>query len=446
MSSNSLVLVAGTNFAAKIFFEYGLIPPELGGAPDIVITAHGTNDLHIFRGAHRKRLETYEKFLTSVFGKPQGGQQQRTVPMIINVEDYVGNQPMEVSMPMESARMINVLADYYGFASLSYPSMIRHLIYGDTREEWFSPVEWYHGNDGGGGADSPAIPKQNHPGMGMHIATSWMLAYYMVHVTATYCSLETTWNVQDAYAYEATYEGSKIAERIPLRSKRGVKSVPDRRPREPPRGPPPMLTDELGMDQITQAWRENERKYAAATAVSDNKDSERTRCIFSWVSGLQTDPSWVEGQFRERIVNSRGWKLDNDHHKLGYVPTIPGDFMTLEFRNVTQPIREVLVFYMKSYGDRWEGSKLVLETGGRAVVSPSKEAGTLARSGGEVGEWEPLTKQEMVGNHRSTTSTTEVEQIALPREIPVGGGLQLHYEFVGLNGTTFKMQGLAICS
>lgn len=52
------------------------------------------------------------------------------------------------------------------------------LVYSDTNENWFSPHGWPE--------------RQLHPGMGMHIVSTWIFAYHFLHLTGTYCSLYPT--------------------------------------------------------------------------------------------------------------------------------------------------------------------------------------------------------------------------------------------------------------
>lgn len=45
------------------------------------------------------------------------------------------------------------------------------LVYSDTNENWFSPHGWPE--------------RQLHPGMGMHIVSTWIFAYHLLHLTGT---------------------------------------------------------------------------------------------------------------------------------------------------------------------------------------------------------------------------------------------------------------------
>ena len=50
-----------------------------------------------------------------------------------------------------------------------------------------------------------------------------------------------------------------------------------------------------------------------------------------------------------------------DHSKLGLVAEGANSKMTLEFHNATHPIRSVMIMAMKSYGDKWTNSHVLVQ-------------------------------------------------------------------------------------
>ena len=58
---------------------------------------------------------------------------------------------------------------------ISYADAVKDIVYTDTNEDWLSPCCWPN--------------RQIHPGMGMHIVTTWMMAYSLLHMATSYCSL-----------------------------------------------------------------------------------------------------------------------------------------------------------------------------------------------------------------------------------------------------------------
>ena len=120
--------------------------------------------------------------------------------------------------------------------------------------------------------------------------------------------------------------------------------------------------------------------------------------------------------------------MDEGNNKIGYMPSKVGDKMVLEFPNLLQPIQSINFFIMKSYGEKWQGSRVL------ASVSQKKHD-----SG-----WKVLSTLEMSGVHGKNTSEIYPETIVLPDPIGKQSTMRLSYELVG--GSTFKIMGLAVCS
>jgi hypothetical protein len=341
----------------------------------------------------------------------------------LHLDDYLGNEQREIASTMEFSQTVNTLAQYYGIATMSYANVVRQTVYGDTRESWFSPEGWWPTTD------TEVMEREIHPGMGMHISVVYVVAYNILNLATTYCSMESF----HAESANLEYNDSALALRIPL--KNWHTDVPGK-PHPPPRGLPPPLTPELRLDNVTQEWkalsaREDELLQAVdchAASYSHNK------CIFSWVSGLslqQNNKTWIEELFGVHQTGPTEWFLEDAGGKLGLVPSKVGDSTVLEFSNLKQPIGSITFFTMKSYGPKWEDSRLRVETSGRMRTQSSP--------------WEDLAAERFFeGIHSKNTSEMYTEKIALPDPIPVGGSLRLRYTLV--SGATFKIMGLAVCT
>jgi hypothetical protein len=90
---------------------------------------------------------------------------------------------------------------------------------------------------------------------------------------------------------------------------------------------------------------------------------------------------------------------------------------------------------MKSYGPKWQGSRLRVHTWLYNDSTDSNSNGI---------DWEELNVKEMVGFHDKNTSEMYTEAIELTKPIERGTSLRLGAELVG--GTMFKLMGLAVCS
>ena len=71
---------------------------------------------------------------------------RRTPPLLLYLDDYLGNEQNEVLTTMLSSQTIHLLSGYYGIGSMSYGDAVRDIVYGDTKEWWFS-ANWYEQTD-----------------------------------------------------------------------------------------------------------------------------------------------------------------------------------------------------------------------------------------------------------------------------------------------------------
>ena len=275
-----------------------------------------------------------------------------------------------------------------------------------------------------------SISHYNVDTTGMHIASAWILAYDFLTMATTYCSME---HFLEPKTFSKDYTSTKFAEMLPLVTGQfeGKFSTIPGKPMDPPNSLPPELTPSLNLEFISDTWRSELSKVESAAKSVSCDEAPQKRCIFSWVAGLcqqQDNVIWIEEAFKPYAKESNGWKVVNEGGKFGYMPSRVGDKMVLEFPNLSQPFRSVTFFFLKSYGEKWEGSKL-------SASVAEKGQGT---------DWKVLKALEMTGIHAKNTSETYPETMTLPHSIPAGSSAQVSYRLAG--GTTFKIQGLAVCS
>ena len=347
-----------------------------------------------------------------------------TPPLLLYFDDYLGNEQNEVLTTMISSQAIHLLSGYYGLGSISYADSVRDIVYSDNKE-W-----WYHANWFEKGTYERAV----HPHMGMHITSSWIVAFYFINLAATYCSLPVKSDGTVTLHAGNEHDNSKTM----------LKGGPERKPR----GLPPSLTTELSLEHITERWSKefqstshlwkNTTQCSAERKVADQGEKVEKPCMYSWVVGLERfldKPKALTGKLNPQITLNEGWIAADDNNKLGWVPSGNGSKFTMEWKSVTQSVRALTLMIMRSYGDKWEGSKLKVEIWSKEKLMAS---------------------DEIVGFHDKNTSETynikmQVGQISpkvqqpdvVVNEIPTGSDLRITFELVG--GTTFKISGMAIC-
>lgn len=406
------IAMGGTNTATGfVLWDSDFLPTEHKN-PDILINAYSTNDMHILTVMEAeasnttlrdKVMEMIQDFVRSVMKEAE------CAPLILHMDDYLGNEQREVLTTMHLSQAVQTLSSYYGFAAMSYANVVRDLVYGDTKEAWFSPGGWYEGD---------TMVREIHPGMGMHIVSSWVAAYTLLNLGLTYCTIEE-WDMEPATAMD----------NIPYQVIQGLpplKNTPiiPGKPKPIPGGLLPALTPELNLENITALWRSAPVPSGDCLSI----ENHLSKCPFSWISGISVsgkNATYAKELFETFCVKGTSWTVDTGGDKLGMSPSRLSKEMLLEFPKLVQPIHSITIFYMKSYGEQWDNSEIALS------------ASTLERGT----NWTEVRKASLFGFHNKKTSETYTYRM----EVDVEAGMDFRVGIQLVGGTTFKVMGLAIC-
>mmetsp|Transcript_13351 Transcript_13351/g.24194 ORF Transcript_13351/g.24194 Transcript_13351/m.24194 type:complete len:671 (-) Transcript_13351:55-2067(-) len=425
--------VGGTNSeTGYTILKYDLLEDGMKN-PDIIINSYSTNDMHYntiqdAKGKGQtlkdKILEINQKIVRQVM-KPACGDDSssdRSHPLYIHMDDYLGNEQRDVLGTTELSQGIHVLASYYGFLFVSYADVLRDIVYGDTKEAWFSPKGWYHEKTG-------EYEREIHPGMAMHITSTWLMAYNFLNLATSYCSI--AWSQQQQGGQPLVGASDKI-EYSPIHGLPplvGKFPQNEGKPKPLPLGLPPELNKDLLLEDISDKWRSNNAiDYCGPT-------SSGSQCVFSLFCGQftkQTDnETFVQEVWSKHVRENQGWVLVRDYGKLGFVPTKGLDSkFTMEFPALKQPIHVVTFMNMKSYGEKWSNSRV-------------KAHASIRKAGTE--KWIELTSSEMEGFHGKNTSEIYTHEMQLSDNgVEAGHDLRIGLDLIG--GSTFKLIGLAVCS
>ena len=181
------VALGGTNTATgTLLWKYGPYGDDVS-YPDILINSFSTNDMHINSmrayGEHPEAaiLNITEQFVRSVLNERDDC---RKPPLLIYLDDYLGNEQNEVLDTLHVAKAMGVIGSYYGISTVSYADSVRDIVYSDTTEFWFSS-EWYLDR-----ANPSSYNRGVHPGMGMHICMPWVIAFNFLNLFAPHCSFQ----------------------------------------------------------------------------------------------------------------------------------------------------------------------------------------------------------------------------------------------------------------
>ena len=466
------VSLGGTNTESGItIWDYSLLPSDVP-YPDVVLNAYATNDMHYntVQEAIRRNITLGESLLTMgqefvrLLLTPKSECAPRAPPLLLYVDDYLGNEQNEILTTMISPQTINLLSGYYGIGSMSYGDAVRDIVYGDTKEWWLSS-DWYE-------KGKSQYQRAVHPHMGMHIGMVWVVAYNLFNLVTSYCSLpKITAGVRSGRqrrqpqhdrhhagvesssegVWDYGYSNSTFGGNLP--ALQGTNELVGG-PKHKPRGLPPLLTPELSLEHITELWRNesnsnshlwktNDECSDIDTSTSNYDDDDRSPhdfskpCIYSWVANLERkldNTQRITDRLKPHITSNKGWSAVDDNNKLGWAPTAGiGSSFTMEWKSISQPVRAVTWMIMRSYGEKWDGSLLNIEVWSGNIL---------------------MAKQNIEGFHDKKTSETYNIKMKLfdndeKRRDEVGNGAvigsDLKIIFTLIGGSTFKISGMAVC-
>lgn len=415
--------IGGTNTRqGRAIVQYEMLPVAARN-PHILINAYSTNDMHILTmkeadsGNITLRQAIYnmaQDFVRSALDPCQDEQ-----PLLLWLDDYLGNEQRGILHTTALSQSIQVLSNYYGFGFLSYADVVRDWVYSDTHEAIFSPGGWYKGPG--------RMRREIHPGHCMHMTVAWIVVYNFLHMASTHCSLEPF----EALTYkEKVLSNTSTVPGFPMLKTTLSNNTLLFNTAQHPRafGLPPPLAPGLMPDDVSVRWRSSNENKTTCTPEPDDL-SYAPKCPFSWISGLTTDnnlktTTGIHNIFEGVIAKPTNWELHDDTGqmtKFGWMPpanSTHDKVMTMEF-NTEKPSSNIALFFLKSYGPKWESSSVEIVFEVKSVI---------------------VLKQIINGFHDKKTSEMCMEEVHLP--VPAS---DLRVRLTLRNGKTFKLLGIAVC-
>ena len=369
-------------------------------------------------------------------------------PVVMHLDDYLGNEQREILATTELSQVVTVLASYYGtLTAMSYPDLVRDWVYGDTHGFWFSPFGWYPPYK----QNKQQMAREIHPGMPVHMVIPWVVSYHLLNLLTNYCDRHPY--SHDNYLHpkpplesihpsktvlDDEYNVARVEKALPLPALKQDIRFPGK-PKVTPYGLPPPLHPDLSLQDVSSIWKNQSTRSTTDTKGCVATETLPPKCPFAWVSGLLTehnslDELGVEVYFKNQSLeyHNHGWEVKRhvDGKKMGFVPRQeqPGATLTMVFEAPppSLPIRHVVLFYLKSYGERWDGSRLQVR------LDQQRNKSTM---------WEPDVARELVGFHAKNTSEMYTERLVLQQPAD-----RLRFQANFASGKIFKIMGLLVCS
>ncbi|KAG7345687.1 hypothetical protein IV203_033218 [Nitzschia inconspicua] len=456
------VAVGGWNTAvSNLVLQYDLLQ-EYQRYPDIIINAHSTNEMHvntIQQAVARNQthwqaaFDMTQDFIRTVskrclLSSKSGSSSTdhgyelplNEPPLLIYFDDYLGNDQRSILDTTTATQGAHVLAKYYGIGYVSFADVVRDIVYRQTNETVFSPNGWYNNNkdvvpSGGNGA----MLREVHPGYGMHIASSFVLAYYFLQ-------LQTSFSAMEEYYPKYQINNQQF-------TKLSSQPTPDDTSLLPPK-----LDRSLLLDNVSERYYDN--TIAERRSCTGQRPSY-PRCPVSWLIEASPGSYSVDATmdyFRPYLAKDlpQEWEWFNagvrQRPKFGFTPVPvvdkklsaqplgPGTnrTMTLEFHpddddnnNNQLPIATVTVFYLQRNETKWKGSEMTVSVYGLDHLNSTKERKKMMI----------LAQQAVTNYHPSLLRDNKVKTTI--ELVPPQSHVQVEFKHTG--GASFRMTGLAVC-
>jgi len=438
------IALGGTNTEiASLIYEFGLLPDHMI-QPDIVINAYSTNDMHIntVNDVKAKRLNIDDALMTMIERFIRVVQQppptylcngknstQNHPPLLIFLDDYIGNEQHDIWETMLYSRALTQLAGYYNIMSVSYADVVRHFVYADTKETWFSP-QWYD-NKGN-------YVREIHPGMGAHTIMALVMAFNVFNAITIFCTHPVL--VNPIEEKQTILTGKNI-----YKPENGLPELKfnefyNNEPGIIPTALPPPLSQGMLLQNVSRLWQDAEdqknklcqQQQYSKTTVPEPKNRETYRpCAFAWIGNYKgiDDAEKLTAIMSPLLTSNNGWDAVSDYNKVGYAPTRgTNSSFTMQISNLVQPIRSVSLLVMKSYGELWAESRVCVSV----IVTNQQQQ-----------QESHIEQIEIEGFHASNTSVSYPYKVKLDKAAFSGDTIKVTVKLI--QGKTFKITGIALC-
>lgn len=399
-----------TTDVASVLLKYTLWPegyPKEG--PDLIIASFGFNDVFKFvskddLGSDRGYMEILsasQKFIRAALGLSRCDE----LPALMFVDDSFLIGHISVRDNLAHSRALAELSTWYDVMTVSYTKAFLHYSYKDSRLHNVSKSykSRYLLKDAvtvwplfGG-----VLPTY-HPQIMYHSGIAWLLFFEIFQTFEDSCE-DTTAGITNQLLGSDQFHGLS------------TRQIPE-------------LKENLFFQEVPLPWMEATKRYDAS--CSDNNFQPGNACSFLWIASKVTairDGNDVNAILKTVEIANDGWVgegLPVRPPRPGYVANKSGASFTISVHAAKNPIRKVTLIYMKSYGEKWNTSRLAVNF-------------RTMRGNVMIAE----TSGELEGFHDSETSVNYDAFFDVAAE--VGDRVEAKFDVVG--GAIFKITGMLFC-
>ena len=419
--------IGGTDSAVgSNIVKYWMYPPDLAKVgPDVIINSYSTNEslppwnidpdadaVTIVMDAARDRLQNFARIALQ-------SKQCTVQPLVVHVDDYLG--PLQVGLLGELSynTAMTQIAKWYDLVGISYADVVRDIVYQDSDETFFNK-------------------KDVHYDHWAHQTIAWSVGFASLELLTNYCD--------DEYYTRKTHQsksgnGNATVDANTSTMKDVIKNNK--------LFLPPPLTRELLLGnataEFTAALDAAHQSYIDMNCTStDSVDEDKNPCIISWIASPGGyNGRLINGFMRKYSTVNNGWKTEESlaegwGNKVGLIAAEANATFTLTFDKVEKDVKTVTLFFLRSYGEKWENSRAKF-TISRGKENKDGDGGESNGDGGVV----IVSEEEISGVHNSSYSLTLPQTFDLSETVFKGETINIKVDLI--SGSTFKIMGMMIC-
>jgi len=423
--------IAGTNsIVMRHLLEFNLWPDNESGPQDydIIILSLGSND---GQGPFLPDMFTSEQKIIQIL---QNKRPCSDLPLVAMVEDNFMDATNTDHQTFRYHRDMVTASSWEGAMAISHGDILRdHL---------------YHTNL----SDTTIWNNNLHPGMEFHCGVALVLTWSLMNGLIKSC-----WDAKLMVEHDN-----------PIEPRYGI--------------PPPILEEKKNYTEYYTQWRteQKERELICSqqhgfpqktkgiknsTTTGDNNTTQavtNSQCAYSWLASKfnQATKQQVQHAVSSVATLIDGWVATGypvKKPRRTFEATKKNASFTIQLENLRlSNINQMMIMYIKSYGNKWKNSQLLVEIyRGKNITATTINKintgnDTVALSNNNTLilpttiEWKVLSTVQLSGLHNSTTSVNYIEKIDLGNNLEKGDILQATFTLT--DGAVFQINGLAVCN
>ena len=318
-----------TSEYGSLLLEYELFPdPER--VPDIIISAFAANE------SREPDLEkVFYEYIQHLVKSARGLLPcSDDAPLVIMVDDFYGDLPFDALRQTGKTYMVS---NWFHVMAVDYASTVKHKVFTENATQY---VPLIAGN------------YQMHQSVGMHMGIGFTIAFNIMNSIVNVCN--------DSNLSKGVLQTQNLSKEKNDSSIIDPSLLENVRKGDPSFHKIGYFTKEIGRkDQIQQDYVDN-TKNAKANCDRGNIKACSWAWFYNGMSGF-VQSSQIRAQMNEVLLQKNGWVAEGfpvRQPRSGWYSHTANSTFSFKIENTTVNTNYIVINSMKSYSEKWKGSKL----------------------------------------------------------------------------------------